>query len=408
MPSRVLNSTFASLETALLGPLRLDFGIHRPVLTPAIRSLALSSVAQDLLLYDEVVLHARNFDRIIDLALFVDDDDLLFELLRTRALSMTLVNRAVGFAPPTLRMTGQSADRAVAGLTQVGPGEGQYAVDEAISTAMTGRVQWGKGRALTWRNELVDALDTSLLDQNVVLEAIEETEHDLQNADLIAAVGISEKDLSTRQDSAHPVVARLIELVHVNEALGVATRLDIGDLHAQPLVAEVIELKLRSVRQQFGLNGELSQLVDHSELPDPSVWAHDRDAFRNLLGLRTSASGVRFRQWLQQRSTDPAEGISLLQDYIADLRFRTRPPSRPTRILTSSALSVAGSVALMGVTIPPLLAIPAGVAASLLVEESFRAGSRVFNAALGRGWRPSAFIDDDLATALENLRPGTD
>lgn len=384
-------STVLNTEFCLVGnpDLYLPEHLRRPVV-----DAARASFAMDLILYDNVILYVRSFDALIDLVLWLGPS--AFDaLLDSGALSLVWGPASTAHLPAGSMVVPGGGHPGLNAYELYKDAAGLVMdVDRHIERSLTRRTSWGVPRRLDFTAKLHSVLSPIGINQQIVRDAIAETERDLQAPELINALGLSGRP-SAALPSGDPEVPRLFRLNEVNIALRVAEEFPDADLHLETIAGLALPAKFSSALGRDVLAENVVAVVEARDLPDPTVFGKDRIAFTRLIDKHQSASALEFRKLLVEQDWTPEDRRKLLKECVKE--WRTKGDTRTQRAIVTG-LGVGTSLLTSGLNVP--IQVATAVASDELGKRASEFVSRLI---YGRGF--TTFLDEELGRILADADP---
>jgi len=347
----------------------------------------MGKLAEDLLLYDQVLILTNSFEN-LSLFLLWMSSRVLEELLEQEALAFVRMSGTIGYISKSTSEVLRLSTFGLMPITGYQHGNGKPHIQTLPSEAAAARVLqesvgWEQRRATALARKIAGttrSFDTAFLEET----ALPETYRDVQEDSLLRDVlDFHPADWDELSD---PESRKLLRVASVNAHLQVASELGIDDLHIDALAEPLLQVKLDRV-MHGKRSDEWRELCKVRHLPDvASLIVNGKLEFADVCRIRETRDCRRFREWLhsQPEESVPEEVVSAYIDALVAKKPIDKPSIKAVRVAVTTALGL----------LPGVGGLLAGLAGDLL--DSF-----VLERILG-GWTPNMFLDDEYAKCVSS------
>jgi len=377
---RLLNTTINKLP----GEGSLDLGAMQTHIN------VMGKLAEDLLLYDQVLLLTNSYENVALLLRWMTDRT-FEDLLEQQALGFVRLPGALAYIPASeshtlnissglLPVTGTFRK---SGEPHIQTMADPHAAREVIES-ITG---WDHRRTKTLAQKVARA--TKKFDLTEIADrAIPETLSDIQsNSDLANSLGLDDRDLNALD---HQQAKKLLRVACLNMQMSIASDIPDTDLHADALVAPLVHAKIGRITHQLRSDG-WNSMGELYRLPDvPSAIGKGQIEFSGIVKLRKTRNSERFREWFHSQPTDidANEMRALYFD-----TFRTTALQDKLLIKTLRLAFTEGLGTYLNATVSPAMGALVSIADTYVGDKFLR------------GWTPKLFLDDEYTAYLSDKTP---
>lgn len=340
---------------------------------------AMGRLAEDLLLYDRVLVLTNSFEN-LSLFLMWMHASTLEELIEHEVLGFVRAPGTIGYisrsASEELRMSTIGLVRIVGTQHKDGSPHIQTLPSEAAAErVLKESTTWDRTQVVAQARKIAGAtydFDTKQLEEAVIPETWRDVQSHPQLRDTL---GLHPEDWDELDDAQ---AQKLLRVADVNEHLCIGSAIAVDNLHNDVLAEPVLKAKLEPLLHKKR-SKEWRELCRVRRLPDvASLVISGQLSFSDVCRIRRASGCVRFRRWLHSQSEEePSEEIvSAYIDALSVPRLADRPIVKAARFLVTSALSLIPEIG-------EVLGTAASLADSFVVDRILE------------GWTPDVFLDKE-------------
>lgn len=339
---------------------------------------AFSNLIGSLLLYDEVLIPTQDY-MVINILVGVLGEAGLIDCIETGAIRFVRIRGSLGYAGSGGAVHGPCV--VSMGLTGNGKSHDDKHLDP-YSIAMDESIDWSfSGLPVTPNSDLakqaVLKASAEIELDSIIETSVEETKRDLQMSALsqrFASRSISEghlpgvtpRDIRIFQSAQFKTtpddIDLLLDVVRVNLEFALTNAMKCDDCSTVAPILDVLIAKEERTQKQRRLDC-FFDLHEIADVPDIGRGISERRlSINDVLKLRRSSGGIKFRQWFHQNAFQQPHEVA--RAFIDILRTQPRVDSIPVRILRYLATAVVG-------VLDPVTGMIVGAADSFLVSPIF-------------------------------------